>query len=226
MINKLPPGGKLLFIGDSITDAGRDAQSEITPWNVSTSLGIGYVSMVQALLDVADPFSRIRVVNKGISGHTIRDLKSRWQADVIDQNPDCLVVFIGINDVWRQFDCPLRKDMHVPKADYAAIYRELLSKTRPQLKSLLLVGPYVVESDRASAFRQMMESYAEIVRQLAVEFDAVYVDTQSAFDRLMVNLWPTEIAWDRIHPSRTGHMAIAREVLAGLGVPLFPAAQC
>lgn len=167
------------------------------------------------------PLRASGLVNKGVSGHTIRDLKNRWQTDVIQQKPDWLVVFIGINDVWRQYDCPLRTDMHVPKDEFFSIYRELLVETRPHLQNLLLVGPYVVESDRTSAFRQTMESYAEAARKLAAEFDAVYVDTQTAFDRLMNNLWPTEIAWDRIHPGRTGHMAIAREVLAGLGVRLF-----
>src|SRR5687768_15255030 len=104
---KIQANSKLVMIGDSITDAGRkqpigEGRNEAT--------GRGYVAQVETLLNTVYPQLAIRVVNVGTSGNTVRDLKNRWQTDVIDQKPDWLSVMIGINDVWRQFDSPVQKE--------------------------------------------------------------------------------------------------------------------
>ena len=52
------------------------------------------------------PERMIRVINMGVSGNTTRDLKARWQRDVLDLKPDWLSIMIGANDVWRQYDSP------------------------------------------------------------------------------------------------------------------------
>ena len=70
------------------------------------ALGRGYVMMVDALLGAVYPERMIRVINMGVSGNTTRDLKARWQRDVLDLKPDWLSIMIGANDVWRQYDSP------------------------------------------------------------------------------------------------------------------------
>jgi len=92
----------LLFIGDSITDCGR-----ARPVGEKDGLGNGYVGQINAILSATHPDRSIRVLNTGISGNRVCDLKDRWQPDVSDLNPDWLSIMIGINDVWRQFDNPL-----------------------------------------------------------------------------------------------------------------------
>src|SRR5688500_11041895 len=84
---------KLLFIGDSITDAGWQGDRE--------ALGAGYVRLIHDLLLARDPAAAPNVINRGISGNKITDLAARWQRDVIALDPDMLSVMIGINDVWH-----------------------------------------------------------------------------------------------------------------------------
>lgn len=80
------PNSKLLMIGDSITDCGRTRPiGDIWPKN---ALGDGYVSFVAALLSARYPAHRIRVLNMGINGNTVMDLKARWQTDVLNPKPD------------------------------------------------------------------------------------------------------------------------------------------
>lgn len=74
--------------------------------------------MIDAFLKTTYPQSKIRVINMGTSGDTVRDLKGRWNTDVVDLKPDWLSILIGINDVWRQFDSPLITESHVYPDEY------------------------------------------------------------------------------------------------------------
>src|ERR1700677_1409337 len=120
---KLAPKTKLLMIGDSITDAGR---ARPIGEGRNDELGRGYVALGDALLNSIYPEAAIRTINVGTSGNTVRDLKDRWQTDVLDLKPDWLSVMIGINDVWRQFDSPPHHEIHVHPGEYESTLDELL----------------------------------------------------------------------------------------------------
>ena len=206
---------KLVMIGDSITDYDR---ARPVGEGLFDSLGKGYVSLVDGLLMARYPAHRIRVVNMGLGGNTVRDLQRRWQTDVLDLKPDWLSIFIGINDVWRHFDTPLLSEWQVPLDEYTRTLEELVRVTRPTLKGLILMTPYVLEPNRADAMREMMDQYGAVVRQLAEKYQAILVDTQAAFDAVLVHLHPMALALDRVHPSRTtGHMILARAFLQAVG---------
>ncbi|HBR92689.1 MAG TPA: GDSL family lipase [Opitutae bacterium] len=209
----IPAQSKLLFIGDSITDAGRADSGETTPWDVHLGLGKGYVNLVNAILTAGDPELKLRVINRGVSGNTVLDMAARWQTDVLDLKPDWLSVMIGINDVWRQFDVPRRSEAHISPETYQRTYHDLLQQVRPQLQGLVLMTPYVFEANRSDAMRARMDEYGSLVRQLAGDFDALFVDTQAAVDRVLQHMHPTALAWDRIHPGAEGHMIFARAFL-------------
>lgn len=213
----IPAGATLVFIGDSITDTGRDEVGEASPRPEKPALGQGYVNLVHALIGAAAPASLPRIINRGISGNTVRDLQQRWQRDVLDLKPDWLSVMIGINDVWRQFDAPQRHEIHVPRDAFEQTYRELLQRTRPVLQGLVLMTPFLIESNRDDAMRTMMDDYGRIVRRLAGEFDAVFVDTQAAFDAALQEIHPMTVAADRVHPATLGHMILARAFLGAVG---------
>lgn len=207
---KIRPNGKLLMIGDSITDCGRARPvGEAVNWD----LGNGYVSLVNALIGAACPRQNIRVLNLGVSGNTVRDLCARWRTDVLDLEPDWLSVMIGINDVWRQFDAPLQTEWHVHLDEYVGTLERLLDETRPRLEGLVLMTPYFIEPNQADPMRALMDRYGDAVRQLAGRYDAILVDTQAAFDDFLTNVNPMALAADRIHANLTGHMVLARAFL-------------
>jgi lysophospholipase L1-like esterase len=80
---------KLIMIGDSIADAERLQHLDELP---TQGLGHGYVSYVAGLLGAVYPEKRIEIINRGISGNTVRDLKYRWQKDVLELHPDWLSI--------------------------------------------------------------------------------------------------------------------------------------
>jgi lysophospholipase L1-like esterase len=110
--------------------------------------------------------------------------------------------------------------MHHSIEAYRETYTELLKKTRPLLKGLVLMTPFVLERNKEDDMRAMMDAHGAVVRELAGEFDAVFVDTQAAMDEFMQHYHPTSIAWDRIHPNPSGHMTLAMAVLRSFKVDL------
>jgi lysophospholipase L1-like esterase len=209
------PNSKLIFIGDSITDYER---TRPVGEGLFEALGKGYVSLVDGFLTVRYPERRIRSVNMGINGNTVRDLQARWQTDVLDLKPDWLSILIGINDVWRQFDTPLISESLVALDEYRQTLDEVLGMTRPSLKGLILMTPFVFETNRNDAMRVRMDEYGAVVKQMAGKYQAILVDTQAAFDEIMKYYHPTALGWDRIHPmNRIGHVVIARAFLQAVG---------
>ena len=202
----------LLFIGDSITDCGRGR-----PVGQRGTLGSGYVALVDASLSCLDPARRVRVLNVGISGNRVIDLADRWESDVLDLAPDWLSVMIGINDVWRQFDNAMDPNQ-VDLGRFEEVNRELLTRTRPRLQGLVLMTPFYLETNRNDSMRKRMDQYSAVVRQLADEFNAHFVDVQSAYDDFLQHRPTQSLCGDRVHPNLTGHLIIARAFLQGCGI--------
>lgn len=207
-------GSKLVMIGDSVTDCDR---ARPVGEGLFGAVGKGYVGFVSGLLESTYPDKRIRVINMGSSGDTVRDLKQRWDTDVMALKPDWLSIMIGINDVWRQFDTPLITEGHVYIGEYGETLEELVKKTMPTVKNIVLMTPYYLEPNRNDAMRSAMDRYGEVVRDIARRYGTILVDTQAAFDKVLKHCHPNNITWDRIHPNVMGHMVLARSFLKAVG---------
>lgn len=212
---KIQKNSRLLFIGDSVTDVGRNGPiSE----GLFDPLGRGYSNIVHGLLTSTYPEYKIHVINVGNGGNNIRNLKDRWQTDVLDLNPDWVSIMIGVNDVWRQFDVPTMPKTHVLPDEYEAILEELVSTTLPKLKGgMVIMTPFYIESNPEDAMRKQLDRYGAICKKIAEKYQTVFVDTQSIFLDLLNYYHSSYFAWDRVHPNQQGHAAIARGFLKGIG---------
>jgi len=219
MALKLAKGCKLVMIGDSVTDCGR---ARPVGEGLFGALGTGYVTNVDALLSAAYPELNARVVNVGTSGHTVRDLKARWQTDVLDLRPDWVSVMIGINDIWRQFDSPRQPECHVYLDEYEQTLDELAAVTAPRVTGLVLMTPVFIEPNPADLMRAQTDRYGAAVRRIAEKHGAFFVDTQAAFNRVLISIPSAAIAWDRVHSNHIGHMVLARAFLQAVGFAWQP----
>mgnify|MGYP000035334274 CR=1 FL=1 len=208
---KIDNNSTLLFIGDSITDTDRNR-----PVGERDGLGTGYVSIVDGQLAVRHPETHIRVLNTGISGNRVIDLRDRWEDDVLALKPDWLTIMIGINDVWRQIDNPMLAEQ-VGLDEFRTIYGELIKRTLPSLKGLVLLSPYFIEPNREDPMRQMMDTYGQATRELAAQHGALFGDTQAAFDIYLKHNPSQTLCGDRVHPNRKGHTIIASAFLSAIG---------
>jgi lysophospholipase L1-like esterase len=204
-------GQHIVFIGDSITDAGRRTDP--------LGNGTGYFNLVRSFVLGRYPELGLSIVNRGIGGDTVRHLKNRWQDDVIAEKPDWLSVKIGINDVWRTFGEKVHEA--VPIDEFETTYRELLTQAVEQTGAkLILAEPYVIEADKNNPFRAKMDQYGQVVRKIAGDFGAINVRTQQAFDVALQTTTPDDWAADKIHPNTPGHAIIALAFLRAIGFEL------
>jgi len=211
---QLEHNSQLLFIGDSITDCGR--KRPIGEGGFDQALGNGYVSLVNAAITAIYPDFAIKVINMGVSGNTVLDLDSRWKRDVIELNPDWLSILIGINDVWWLFNQGWRPGNQPNINDYTQTLDDLIHQVRPNLHGLILMTPYYLEPDLNDPLRMMMDRYGEVVKELASKHNAILVDSQAYFDRILSWMDPFDLAPDRVHINLTGHMILTRAFLSSI----------
>jgi lysophospholipase L1-like esterase len=197
-------GARVLFQGDSITDAGRGA---LDPEN----LGSGYAMMAASWFSAAFPEKGVTFINRGISGNRVADLERRWERDCIALRPDWVSIMIGINDTWRAFD----SNDHTSTEAYEASYRAILNQACDNLGShLVLIEPFVlpVPEDRI-AWRADLDPRIQIVRTLADEFDAILVPLDGIMNAAAETRDPAFWAPDGVHPTPAGHALIAQSWL-------------
>ncbi len=211
---KIEAGSKLVMIGDSITDCGR---ARPVGEGFVGALGAGYVANVDALLGAVYPEQEIRVVNMGVSGNTVRDLAARWETDVLNLQPDWVSIMIGVNDVWRHFDLPYQTEIHVGADEYRRTLDELVTRTLPTVRGMVLMTPFFIEPKREDAMRARIDDYGALVQEVAEAHGTVFVNTQAAFDRVLKHYYAATLAWDRVHPNHIGHMVAARAFLNAIG---------
>lgn len=192
---------KIVFIGDSITEWGREIGVD--------DIGTGYVRYIYDYLLVSDPQNFPEIINRGIGGDRITDLADRWQQDVIDLQPDILSISVGINDVWRQLDDP-EVEQVMPER-FEMIYRELLLKTQKETNAkIIIMEPTVIEEKINSEGNQKLKAYVQIIAKLASEFNLVLVPTHQAFLTYLQAHTNHELTIDGVHMNDVGNLLMAK----------------
>lgn len=209
----LSPKQTLLFVGDSITDCGRMA--EFAP------LGNGYVRQVRDLIAAKYPKHRNKIINKGISGHTVRDLTNRWSDDVIKFQPDWISLKIGINDVhrWLQSDA----ERSVSPDEFADMYDALLKRTKKETDAkIVLVTPFYISCDsNKDSWRQTvlknLPKYIKTVRAMSKKHKTRIVETHKQYQKMLKHMPADQLCPEPVHPNLNGHLAIAHCWLKTMG---------
>ena len=197
--------GPLLFIGDSITDAGRRDDPQ--------GLGSGYVRLVAETL--ATRGDRRTILNRGIGGDRIGDLRDRWETDVMAHAPSTLSVYVGVNDTWRRFDQGQATDA----SDFEAVYRELLEQARAAFDPhLILVEPFITPvTEEQHGWLDDLAGKRAAVASLATEFGAAFVPLHRILTVAAAHHGAATIAADGVHPTPLGVELIAESWEAAEG---------
>lgn len=198
---------KILFQGDSITDALRNYTND-------SYLGQGYVTMTAGKLSFAHP-GEYSFLNRGISGHRVVDLYARWKKDTLNHQPDIITILIGINDCWHE----LGDGCNGVEADrFEQVYDMMLAFTRQRLPEtkIVILEPFVL---RASATEENWEYFsrevplrAQAAKRMAEKHGCRFVPLQADFDAACEKAPASHWLMDGVHPNLAGSELIAHKL--------------
>ena len=192
---------KILFQGDSITDAGRDKRNY-------HNMGWGYPKYASELIAAAHPELDIEFINFGISGNRTCQLFDRLYPDAIAFQPDVISILIGINDIWHRYGTD---KIATTDAQLELNYRSILERIKKETNAkIIILAPYLLDCDDKEQMREDLKTVLPIVRKLADEFADAYVPLDELFDEaLKTQPAPRHYSGDAVHPNENGARFIA-----------------
>ena len=193
---------KILFQGDSITDAGRDKRNY-------HDVGPGYPKYAVEHITKAFPDTEFEFINLGISGNRTDQLFDRLYKDGIAFQPDIISILIGINDIWHRHGSDR---VETTDAQIATNYRAILERLKKQTNAkIVILAPFLLDNEDKEAWRPEVDRLLPIVRSLAEEFADAYVPLDTLFaEALKTQPEPQFYAADGVHPNENGRAFIGK----------------
>lgn len=192
----------IVFFGDSITDSAKFS-------NPNYPYGAGYFHMIKAELDVFYPQLNVTVYNEGISGNKTENLLERFDKDVVPHNPDLVVMFIGINDVWHPVEAGGRPIFN----EIFNRFDTLIDRIKALNSDVLLITPILFPTDEFFSnllpiFEEFTVEYKKYLENKKVEYIDLY-EILKPYSILSNN----RVTKDSVHPTPFGHGLIAQTII-------------
>lgn len=185
---------KILFQGDSITDAGRNRED-------SHHLGGGYPQYAAQNIQEMYPDIPFEFINLGIGGNQTKDLVARLDSDFVQIQPDIVSIMIGINDVWHHAD----DRSWIPNDVFEQRYRTVLQTIKDKTNAkILMIEPYLIPVEHMLFMREDLNPKIDIIRKLAREYADAYLPTDGLLASAFIGDEPTRFAADGVHPTQDG----------------------
>ncbi len=195
----LKKGDRIVFLGDSITQAGVGPK--------------GYVTLIRKELQDAG----IDVVGAGISGNKVPDLQRRLDKDVLAKKPTVVVIYIGINDVWHG-----EKDAAkgTSKEKFEAGLKDIIGRITATGAVVVLCTPSVIgeKNNGSNSLDARLDEYAGVSRAVAKELKVPLCDLRKGFQDYLKKNNPDNkesgiLTGDRVHLNDAGNKFVAETIL-------------
>ena len=181
-----------------------------------TQNGVGYCSMLAAIIAASYPDRNIRVINAGIGGNKIGDLLARVHRDVLAHKPDWVTVNVGINDVWHG----LGGMGGTTLADYQLGLNKLTDILLNAGTQVVLLPPTVIEENPESRGNVLLRDYRAALRAIGAAKNLRIAPTDLEMDDALRAANPqgkgTTLTTDGVHLKPAGDAVMACAVLKTL----------
>lgn len=196
---------RIVFFGDSITQAG-----------VGTT---GFITKMQEMLQKKGSASQYELMGAGISGNKVYDLYLRMDDDVLAKNPNIVVIWIGVNDVWHKATSGTGTDADKFEKFYTAIIKKLQAKNI----TVYLCTPSTIgeKTDYTNQQDGDLNQYSNIIRRLAKANNCKLIDLRTDFHDYIIKNNPDNkesgiLTTDRVHLNEKGNTFVAERMMENL----------
>lgn len=189
---------KVIFFGDSITELG------VKPG--------GYVLKVDSIAKQSGSENNFEISGSGISGNKVYDLYLRMEEDVLSKNPDVVIIYVGVNDVWHKTLLGTGTDPD----KFEKFYQAILNKLKDKNIKAVLCTPAVVgeKNDSSNPLDGDLNRYSNIIRDIAKKNSLPLVDLRLSFQKYYQKNNPDNqekniLTYDRVHLNSKGNLFVA-----------------
>ncbi len=193
---------KIVFQGDSITDAGRDYRNY-------HDVGPGYAKYASELIVANHPDKEFEFINFGISGNRTSQLFDRLYKDALAFDPDVISILIGINDIWHRHGS---EKIATTDAQIELNYRSILERIKRESHAkILIMAPFILDADVPEGIRDELGRILPVIRGFADEFADAYIPLDEIFEEaLKTQPEPLYYSKDGVHPNEKGREFIGK----------------
>ena len=192
---------KVIFFGDTITQAG------VQPG--------GYIMRIDSMCTAAGLKESYDFIGAGISGNKIYDLYLRIEDDVLAKNPDMVLIYVGVNDVWHKATSGTGTD-----ADkFTKFYQAVIKKLKDKNIKVVLCTPAAIgeKTDFSNSQDGDLNEYSKIIRGLKEKNGLPVVDLRKTFLEYNLKNNPENkdrgiLTTDRVHLNAKGNQLVADEM--------------
>ena len=154
-------------------------------------------------------------IGAGIGGNKVYDLYLRMDNDVLVKEPDVVVIYIGVNDVWHKSSSGTGTD-----ADkFEKFYQAIIDKLKAKNIRVILCTPAAIgeRTDFSNPQDGDMNGYSNIIRGIAKKNELTLVDLRKAFLDFNLKNNPDNkdrgiLTTDRVHLNPRGNQLVADEM--------------
>jgi lysophospholipase L1-like esterase len=192
---------RVIFFGDSITQAGAGTG--------------GYILRVDTLCKTEGKGDNYEFIGAGIGGNKVYDLYLRMDNDVLGKEPDVVIIYIGVNDVWHKTTSGTGTDPDKFEKFYQAIIDKLKAKN---IKIILCTPAAIGEKiDFSNPQDGDMNEYSNIIRRISKRNGLAVVDLRQSFHEYALKNNPDNkdrgiLTTDRVHLNVKGNQFVAEEM--------------
>ncbi len=192
---------RIIFFGDSIT-------------LLAVKPG-GYIVKLDSMLKKNNLKETYDLIGSGISGNKVYDLYLRLEDDVLEKNPDEVVIYIGVNDVWHKRTLGTGTDADKFEFFYNALLKKLAAKN---IKVILCTPAAIGERvDLTNEQDGDLNKYCNIIRRIAAKNNLALIDLRKIFWEYNLKNNPENkdrgiLTNDGVHLNGKGNQLVADEM--------------
>ena len=164
------------------------------------------------------------VINRGVGGshtghlkdndhHIVQHALDRFQYEVLDEDPDIVIMQFGINDSYVDSDDP-EGPSRIPVKKFRRNMIFMINKLRSSGIRVILLTPNAFGTNRESWRHKRLEEYVEVIRDLAKKNSIPFIDVYSLYIEYgnSPNRQVDDLLLDGVHPNDRGHEILAEKL--------------
>ena len=181
--------GLIIFLGDSITDAGRKTSPN--------ELGFGYVNIFSERLKAQS--QNWNILNRGVEGYVVQNVAETLHRECISLKPDYISILVGVNDIGliANSSASEQDKLYMLEDSIRAYHEMLFDLSRETQAKVIILEPFILpQHEKYEDWVPWQKKMSKNIQKLARNYGAYFIPLQTP----LLKLYPqaTDVEWEQM----------------------------